>query len=166
MESYLESCDLYFVRSSEHLIMEEIDQKVSSFIAQLDQSDAANSPSPKPIKANLVVSFYEKKVKKHWFGKDDDSPWEEWVVTLDITRARSERDQISAKSQLAKSVEGALAYISIESGRKRDHIPPIVNSEPFPYSISFTILSESSGWTANPLSYLGNLTGNLLPSSQ
>ncbi len=95
----------------------------------------------------ISISFYEKKPKKSWFTKEDDGCWEEWNITIEITRATSEKEQIIAKTNLSRALFSNLIHITTEAGNKRDHIPPILNSDPFPYTITIHN-PENSSWTS------------------
>jgi autophagy-related protein 101 len=149
-EAYLESCDLYYCKSSDPLIMEQVDEKLALFISLLDQGKS---------KGNVILSFFEKRSRKGWFALEE-VPWEEWVITVIVTRAATQREQITSLKTLSKDVGQALSFISLESGRQRDHIPPIVNSQAFPFTISHQLVAttDPGGWTVSLLS-------NLLPTS-
>jgi hypothetical protein len=122
-----------------------VDSKIIEFLQQIDSSNTK--------KHQITLQFYEKKPKKSWFTKEDDTCWEEWTIEVLITRAKTEREQIVAKTQLQKDLKQCLIHISTESGNKRDHIPPIINSDPFPYQVNFSHLDD-------PHTHIGNFMDN------
>jgi hypothetical protein len=104
-----------------------IDSKITEFIQMLDQPAGSK-------KYQISLQFYEKKPKKSWFTKEDDS-WEEWTIHIAVTRAKTEREQIHARNQLKQDLHQLLMKISVEAGSKRNHIPAIINSDPFPFQV-------------------------------
>lgn len=140
IEGIIESLDVTYCKMKDApSIDDSIDLKLVEIVQIID-----SNPNAKQFQ--LVLCMYEKKAKKSWFSKEDDMCWEEWVLTFTVTRAQSERDQIKSKAKLADSLTKTLIKISSEAGRRRDHIPAIVNSEPFPHSILLQAQGSSS-WT-------------------
>ncbi|KAI8900444.1 hypothetical protein BC833DRAFT_581700 [Globomyces pollinis-pini] len=151
-ENVISSLDIVSVKLSDPMIDQHIEEKVVEILSQVDLSATKQM--------QVAVHFYEKKHKKSWFStvtsKEDDSRWEEWIITIHLSRATTEKEQIMAKANLIQSLQTLLMTISLESGVKRDHIPPILNSEPFPFDITLHNGNESS-W--------GRLLTNFIPNS-
>ncbi|EGF84054.1 hypothetical protein BATDEDRAFT_21739 [Batrachochytrium dendrobatidis JAM81] len=102
------------------------------------------------------VMFFERKTKKSWFTKaDEDICWEKWDITLTPTQALTEQLQIQAHALLVKSFEECLVKISDKANEEKDHIPPMLTSEPFPCQITLT-LQLATFW---------NTITNLIPTS-
>jgi hypothetical protein len=110
--------------------------------------DEQRRDGSKPLSVQIQMAFYEKKAKRNWIpafnGKEDDF-WEEWVITLEVTRSPSnELEQINSKKALKKALEEVLLKISIDCNRMADHIPPITAADPFVWNLVHRILQESS----------------------
>ncbi|KAI8930315.1 hypothetical protein BC831DRAFT_395327 [Entophlyctis helioformis] len=87
----------------------------------------------------ISVSFYERRPRKSWFTKaDEDVCWEEWSLLIALTQATTEQQQLQAQTQLAKDVAETLMAIAREANEKKDHIPPMLSNDPFPFQITVT----------------------------
>ncbi|KAF2669502.1 DUF1649 domain protein [Microthyrium microscopicum] len=107
---------------------------------------SAGDPSGR---AQLVVSFSEKKRKKtYFFGKaDEEVCWELWTLDVTCATPRTESEAIKVRRAMEKSLQKtALKIIGIVN-RDKDHIPPITTTEtnPFPYQILVNPRTEAIG---------------------
>ncbi|KAK9253701.1 autophagy-related protein [Lipomyces tetrasporus] len=122
-----------------------VDEKLTHLMAALDTSSHsfANQPHSESTqhqrRAQLVVSFFEKKTRKAWFSKSEEEVcWEEWTINVSSITPRNETEKI----RVAKSAESQLQMIIMKIidivNDNKDHIPPIATTEanPFPYQIS------------------------------
>ncbi|KAJ3272061.1 hypothetical protein HDV01_006013 [Terramyces sp. JEL0728] len=121
-EQYIESLDTYYVAHHDLQAQSMVKEKLDSFALLENQKQV------------IILQFFEKK-KKNWFQKEEEC-WEEWNLTFNITRAKTEKEQIEAKTKTIVDLEKSLMYISVECGKHIDHVPPIVNSDPFPFTIA------------------------------
>ena len=113
-----------------------VEDHIASCLATIDQN-------PQPSRTYLLtVQFFEK--QKSWFNKQC---WEEWKLKLIVTRAKSEKEQIMARNDLQEQVKGALQFISLQACQDMSKLPKIVDTEPFPFSVSITRLDS---WPFTP----------------
>jgi hypothetical protein len=118
-----------------------IEQRTNSLLRQLDSASTAPSPQsqPKPGRGQLVVQFLEKKRRKGWFvaKADEETVWENWIIDVTLTSARSEPEAARNRRQMEKQLQTAAMAVIQTANRERDHIPPITStdSNPFPYQI-------------------------------
>ena len=126
---------------SEDDIESTIETKTNAFIRQLEAASTAQAPQsqPKPGKGTLVVQFLEKKRRKGWFvaKADEETVWENWVIDVTLTSARSEPEAARNRRLMEKQLQTAAMGVVETANRDRDHIPPITSndSNPFPFSI-------------------------------
>ncbi|XP_074588348.1 autophagy-related protein 101 [Curcuma longa] len=161
-------CELFeltYVQCGDHELDKKIEEKIDQFIAWVDKH-----PNKK---SQICLSFYEVK-NKHpsWFGnKTERFYWEQWYINLHVLNPKSHTKRHNSKAPLSTgentSEEGSSRRTALESSlrevlfqiisfvnEKKDHIPPVQNSEiiSFPYEISTPSASDSSfGWHADVL---------------
>ena len=86
-----------------------------------------------------MVQFSEKKRKKGWFvaKADEETVWENWVVDVTLTSARSEPEAVRNRRQMENHLQSAVLKVIQTVNRERNHIPPITTNDanPFPYQI-------------------------------
>ena len=127
-----------------------IEQRTNAFIRQLDSASVQQSPqySSKAGRGLLVLQFLEKKRRKGWFvaKADEETVWENWVIEVTLTSARSETEASRNRKQMEKQLQDATMKIVKIVNRDRGHIPPITTNEsnPFPYHI--LVNPKSDGW--------------------
>lgn len=131
-EQYIESLDTYYIAHHELQAQNVVKDKLDTFVLLENQKQV------------IILQFFEKK-KKNWFQKEEEC-WEEWNLTFNITRAKTEKEQIEAKTKTIADLEKSLMYISVECGKNAEHVPPIVNSDPFPFTITESQVNENY-WT-------------------
>jgi hypothetical protein len=126
---------------SEDDIESLIEQRTNAFIRQLDSASTQQSPQyqPKAGRGQLVVQFLEKKRKKGWFvaKADEETIWENWVIDVTLTSARSEPEAVRNRRQMENQLQSAVLKVIQTVNRERNHIPPITTNDtnPFPYQI-------------------------------
>ena len=135
---------------SEDDIEELIEQRTNAFVRQLDSASTQQSPQyqPKAGKGHLVLQFLEKKRRKGWFvaKADEETVWENWIVEVSLTSARSEPEASRNRKHMEKQLQKAAMEIVKIVNRDRNHIPPITTNEsnPFPYQI--LVNPKNDGW--------------------
>ncbi|TPX35239.1 hypothetical protein SmJEL517_g02295 [Synchytrium microbalum] len=145
-EVNLEALD---IRLDDPEIEGQVDEKISTFARTLDSYTGL-------VKGQIDVMFFEKRAKKYWFTKaEEEVCWEQWTLAVNVTLARSEREQIESRKALERQLLNCLFKISGKTNEEKDHIPPITNQDtyPFPFQIVTTSASETS-WTSVLKSYL------------
>jgi len=92
-------------------------------------------------KGRITLTFSEKRVKKQWFYTgEEEIPWEDWIINVEIRQPKSEEDRIILHQALAKKLrivlQTVLTHTSSERGRAA---VPLISSakgiSPFPFSI-------------------------------
>ena len=127
-----------------------IEQRTNTFLRQLDSVSTQQSPQyqPKGGRGQLVLQFLEKKRRKGWFvaKADEETVWENWVIEVALTSARSEPEAVRNRRQMEKLLQTAAMKVVKTVNRERNHIPPITtnDSNPFPYQI--LVNPKSDGW--------------------
>lgn len=105
----------------------QVEDQVIQLLKTIDQN-------PQPTRTfQILVQFFEKTT--NWFNKQC---WEEWKLKLVVTRAKSEKEQIMARNDLQEQVKAILLEISLKSSQDMSKLPKIVDTEPFPFSITIT----------------------------
>ncbi|KAK3713953.1 hypothetical protein LTR37_008203 [Vermiconidia calcicola] len=128
-----------------------VEQRTNSFIRQLDSLSTQQSPQyqPKAGRGQLVLQFLEKKRRKGWFvaKADEETVWENWIVDVTLTSARSEPEAARNRRQMEKQLQSAAMKIVEIVNRDRNHIPPITTNESnsFPYQI--LVNPKNDGWS-------------------
>ena len=136
---------------SEDEIEDLIEQRANAFVRQLDSASTQPSPQyqPKAGRGQLVLQFLEKKRKKGWFvaKADEETVWENWILEVSLTSARSEPEASRNRKQMEKQLQNAAMKIVQIVNRERNHIPPITTNEanPFPYQI--LVNPKGDGWS-------------------
>ena len=144
--------DLTLPYVSEDDIEDLIEQRTNAFLRQLDSVSTQQSPQYqlKPSKGQLVLQFLEKKRRKGWFVQkaDEETVWENWVLDVTLTSARSEPEAVRNRKQMEQQFWDAAMRVVMVVNQERSHIPPITTNEtnPFPYRIHVNKGGES-GWS-------------------
>ncbi|KAI9094301.1 hypothetical protein DFS34DRAFT_651988 [Phlyctochytrium arcticum] len=137
----LDRLDITYAKLSDPEVETIVDEKVRQF-------DRAMEPGAGKNKGQMAVMFFERRPKKSWFTKSEEEVcWEQWVLTITIHTSRTEREQIDARRQIQKDLVTVLQTISQVSNEQKDHIPPIVNNDPFPFQIVVSSNGDAS-WTS------------------
>ncbi|EME43496.1 hypothetical protein DOTSEDRAFT_72765 [Dothistroma septosporum NZE10] len=127
--------------SVENLILKQ----TTTLLRALDTPTSSTSPT----RGQLVVQFLEKKRRKGWFvaKADEETVWENWVIDVTLTSARSELEAVRNRRNMERGLEKAAMKIVGIVNRERDHIPPITTNEsnPFPYNI--LVNPKEGGWS-------------------
>lgn len=126
---------------SEDEVENLIEKQTNAFIRQLDSASTQQSPQyqPKAGRGQLVVQFLEKKRKKGWFmaSADEETVWENWIIDVTLTTARSEPEAVRNRRQMERHLQSAVFKVVQTVNREWNHIPPITTNDanPFPYQI-------------------------------
>ncbi|KDQ08910.1 hypothetical protein BOTBODRAFT_138259 [Botryobasidium botryosum FD-172 SS1] len=144
----IEISEVTFPAVSDSDIERLVVQKVDTFFRALeDQPSGENG-----IKGGqLLVTFSERRPKKHWFTMgEEEVPWEEWVINASVHAPKHEHERRAIQSTLPGSLTRILRTIlvraSSESGRQC--VPPIVTAgvvSPFPLRITVVVGGVSVG---------------------
>ncbi|KAJ3671881.1 hypothetical protein LUZ60_007960 [Juncus effusus] len=158
-------CDLFeitYVQCGDKELEKKIDEKIDQFISWSEKHPNR--------KSQVCLSFYEVKNKhQSWFGnKVERQYWEHWIINIHILNPKSYTKSHSSKSLLSEKAleESSSRRTTLEvylrdilfqvikfANEKKDHIPPITNSEviiSFPYEITTPSSSDSPfGWNAD-----------------
>ncbi|TPX69629.1 hypothetical protein SpCBS45565_g02265 [Spizellomyces sp. 'palustris'] len=141
MEIDLDALNVTYARLEDPELERAVDEKVRMFDKALEPLSGRN-------KGQIAVMFFERRAKKSWFTKTEEEVcWEQWVITITIRESRTEREHIDARRALQKDLVTALTSISQMTNEQKDHIPPIVNNDPFPFQIVISSNSDAS-WTS------------------
>ena len=73
--------------------------------------------------------------------------WENWLIDVTLTSARSEPEAVRNRRQMESQLQKAAMKIVTIMDRDRGHIPPITTNEtnPFPYQI--LVNPRNDGWS-------------------
>ncbi|KAI0312435.1 autophagy-related protein [Amylostereum chailletii] len=111
-----------------------VDEKVDAFWKGME--NGANK------RGRITLTLSDKRQRKTWpFGLtvEDEVPWEQWVINVEICQLRSEQERQTfnqtLSAALAKSLHTMVTHTASEHGRMA--IPAITNQDisPFPLSI-------------------------------
>ena len=110
-----------------------IDSKTTQLLRHLDSTYSTQ-------RANLTLSFLEKKRRKGWFvaKADEETVWETWIIKIDVLSARTEMEAGRLRKGMERTLSKAVLKVVDTVNRERNHIPPITTNEsnPFPYAIT------------------------------
>merc|ERR1712070_935626 len=138
---------------SSHDVLESlIETKTTALVRALDTASNQQSPqyTSKAGRGSIVLQFLEKKRRKAgWFGVkgEEETVWENWVISVTLTSARSETEAARNKTSMEASLQKAAMKVVTLVNAERGHIPPITTNEtnPFPYQI--LVNPRTDGWT-------------------
>jgi len=98
-------------------------------------------------RGQIAVTFSEKRPKKSWFQVyvgEEDVPWEQWVINVELRQPKADSDRQAFNARLADTLTQALhtmlTHTSSERGRAA--VPLITNASgisPFPIDITVTV---------------------------
>ncbi|RMX85406.1 hypothetical protein D0869_03856 [Hortaea werneckii] len=144
--------DLTLPYVSEDDIESLIETKTTALVRALDTASTQQSPqyTSKAGRGSIVLQFLEKKRRKAgWFGVkgEEETVWENWVISVTLTSARSETEAARNKTSMETSLQKAAMKVVTLVNAERGHIPPITTNEtnPFPYQI--LVNPRTDGWT-------------------
>ena len=104
------------------------------FASHLDTSSSSQS------RIKILLYFYEKQKKSSWFSSNEDLMWEQWILSLTLTQAKTEKEEIQAKKKLESDLTAFLKEISFKCMERLDSIPPITSNEPFPFQVNLKFI--------------------------
>ncbi|GAB4818701.1 hypothetical protein N2152v2_005747 [Parachlorella kessleri] len=127
-----------------------VDKKVEEKITQL-YSWVEKHPGKK---AQVCLSFYEKRQKQAWFSKQEERLyWEQWFINITIAEANTafeEQQSVASsavraqrKQRLQESLEECITTIVKTVNERRDHIPPVVSGAAATFPFDITVAGES-----------------------
>jgi len=93
-------------------------------------------------RGQISVTFSERRQKKSWFYiGEEDIPWEQWIINVEVRQPKSDRDRqifnTTLAETLSKSLSTMLTYTSSERGRMA--VPVITSASgisPFPVKVA------------------------------
>ncbi|EMC97328.1 hypothetical protein BAUCODRAFT_69303 [Baudoinia panamericana UAMH 10762] len=138
---------------SEEDIESLIERRTTDLVRALDVASTQQSPqySAKPGSGRgvLIVQFLEKKRRKggFFFAKaDEETVWENWIVDVSLTSARSETEAGRNRHVMEDQLQQAAMKVVALANREKAHIPPITTNDtnPFPYQI--LVNPRTDGW--------------------
>eukprot|EP00163_Fabomonas_tropica_P033744 TRINITY_DN9039_c0_g1_i2.p1 TRINITY_DN9039_c0_g1~~TRINITY_DN9039_c0_g1_i2.p1 ORF type:complete len:199 (-),score=25.64 TRINITY_DN9039_c0_g1_i2:46-642(-) len=128
------------------------DEQVRADLQTQVQAAVANIEKHHMDKAEVTLSFYERRVKKIWFSKQEEKVcWEQWTINLTISRKPIGLPGSAEYAKTVEVLEEGLADLMVAVLRivnaKKDHIPPwppeqIVS----PYEL--TLPGQSDTWSS------------------
>ncbi|PKA55545.1 hypothetical protein AXF42_Ash006747 [Apostasia shenzhenica] len=161
-------CELFeitYVQCGDAELEKKIEEKIDQFISWIEKHPNR--------KCQVSLSFYEVKNKQPtWFSnKIERLYWEQWFINLHVLTSKTHgkshhskghvksgenavEESSSRRATLEASLREVLFQIIKFVNDKKDHIPPIPNSEiiSFPYEITIPSSSDSSfGWHTDVL---------------
>ncbi|KAH7423676.1 hypothetical protein KP509_12G067900 [Ceratopteris richardii] len=155
----LELFDITYVQCGDRELERTIEEKIDSFVAWVEKH-----PNKK---GQVCLSFYETRYKPAvWFSsKEERFYWEQWFISLTIIPSKPSQNKfrhgraltldsgetlIEERNRHDKVLEASLREVLFQIlhlvNDKKDHIPPVSNSNivSFPYEISISSLPDSS----------------------
>jgi len=127
-----------------------VNEKVDAFMRALDGIPGGNGVIKK---GQIVVVLSEKRQKRQWFSTAEEQvPWEQWVLTLQILPSysiyptRPMQENLPPSSSLNDVLLRILTHVSSITGR--DAVPPIVIGgviSPFPLKIEIRVGDQMIG---------------------
>ncbi|KAI8827290.1 uncharacterized protein EV422DRAFT_563375 [Fimicolochytrium jonesii] len=115
-----------------------VEEKVRDFERLVEPSTGRN-------RGQIAMLFFARRPKKSWFTTSEEEVcWEQWVITIIVRDALSERDQLASRRTMQNDLIAALTTISHITNEQKDHIPPIVNNDPFPFQIVVSPHTDAS----------------------
>ncbi|KAJ1332739.1 hypothetical protein BSLG_008368 [Batrachochytrium salamandrivorans] len=132
---HIDALDTTYTRLDDPEAYDLIEDRLNGLFVQVDSQVQTSTD-----KIKVSVFFYERRPKKFWFAKaEEEVCWEEWDVAVTFTQALTEQVQLQVHAQLVKSLNSCLMKISHAANEKKDHIPPMLTSDPFPYQIVLSL---------------------------
>ncbi len=124
-----------------------IEQRTNTLLRQMEATSSTQTQM-RPGRGQVVVQFLEKKRRKGWFvaKADEETVWENWVIDVSLTTARSEPEAARNRKQMEQQLQTAALTVIETADLEKDHIPPITTTDtsgPFPYAILVNPKSES-----------------------
>lgn len=156
--------DITYVQCGDAELEKKVEEKIDQFMGWVEKHPNR--------KSQISLSFYEVKNKQQtWFSnKVERLYWEQWHINLHVMtpKARGKthskapivprdsalEESSSRRAALELTLREVLFQIIRFVNEKKDHIPPISNSEviSFPYEITIPSSSDSSfGWHTDVL---------------
>lgn len=143
--------EITYVQCGDPVVEKRIEEKIDHFLAWVEKHPNR--------KSQVCLSFYETRNKQMaWFSssKVERLYWEQWCIQLNIVQSTQGHNKpyseavVEERSKRHSALEGALRDILLQVlqlvNEKKDHIPPVLNTDvvAFPYEISIPSSSDSS----------------------
>eukprot|EP00299_Pterocystis_sp_00344_P018600 c9282_g1_i1.p1 GENE.c9282_g1_i1~~c9282_g1_i1.p1 ORF type:complete len:180 (-),score=21.77 c9282_g1_i1:74-613(-) len=130
--------DLNFVRCSDKLIINTIEEKADAFSKALERSQ----------KGQVVLGFFQKQAKSSWsiYPKEERVYWEQWSFPFTVVPSPVDLNERHRRKLLVeKMLMDRMMFIIRRVNEFQDHVPPVAG-DCFPFDISFPQPSESWIW--------------------
>ncbi|KAI9206466.1 autophagy-related protein [Polychytrium aggregatum] len=139
----IELLNIVYPRLDDPEIERLVEEKVAAFLRAFDPAAGGSNTG------QVIIMFSERREKKStWFVKvSDDSCWEQWIVTLTLTQAKTEKEQIESKKMVETQLLNCLSSISQKTNDHKDHIPPVTNNDTYPFPFQIIVSNSEMKWT-------------------
>eukprot|EP00742_Colponemidia_sp_Colp-10_P002157 GILJ01002304.1.p1 GENE.GILJ01002304.1~~GILJ01002304.1.p1 ORF type:complete len:174 (-),score=17.23 GILJ01002304.1:115-636(-) len=139
--------DVTYLRCGDHNVDKTLEEQIETFCNRLDSHGHQHG--------QLILSFYESRLKKGFFGlskQEEKVVWEQWLIPIRILFTKSSLQDPAERSRRQDELEHALndriLWIVRKVNEKRDHIPPVTISADsitcFPFEIIIPSATDSS----------------------
>ncbi|KAJ3156378.1 hypothetical protein HDU89_004160 [Geranomyces variabilis] len=134
----IDALNVTYARLEDVEVERAVDDKVRAFERLVDPMSGRN-------RGQIAIMFFARRPKKSWFSTSEEEVcWEQWALTISIRDALSERSQLGSRRTLQTDLVAALKTISEVTNEQKEHVPPIVNSDPFPFQIMVSAHTDAS----------------------
>ncbi|KAI9888950.1 MAG: hypothetical protein M1814_006128 [Vezdaea aestivalis] len=123
-----------------------VDNKSDLLVRHIDTTANTRAPS---VRAQIAISFFEKRRKKAWFTKTEEEVcWEQWTINVTLATPKNESDRIKVRRAMETQLQKTALKILTVVNRDQAHIPPITTSDqnPFPYRIDINPKGDGEAW--------------------
>jgi autophagy-related protein 101 len=154
LKTHEQYCDLFDICYAK-IDSIDIDRVVEDAVERLSQS--LRIVGNGTAKGRIVVSFYEKKKRKAFFGittTEDQVNWEQWIISIVVNRQKLSNgaDFAADRNRQARQTESLMTQRILQIltmvNEKKEHLPPVnLNSDKamvFEFKIAIPKLEEKA----------------------
>ncbi|KAI8904197.1 hypothetical protein DFJ77DRAFT_481003 [Powellomyces hirtus] len=134
----IDALNVTYARLEDVEVERAVEDKVRSFERLVEPMSGRN-------RGQIAIMFFARRPKKSWFTTSEEEVcWEQWALTISIRDSLSERSQLGSRRTLQTDLVAALTAISTVTNEQKDHIPPLVSNDPFPFQIMVSSHTDAS----------------------
>lgn len=113
-------------------------------------------------KAQCLVTFYEKRKEKAWFGTSDKRvAWEDWQLSFTLLGGAGGTGELAdeRRALLEADVRARLVAVLKKVNDNKNHIPPLTTKEalPFPWELVLVSAPAAPEAAASPSGLFGGM---------
>merc|ERR1712216_335877 len=104
----------------------------------------------------MSISFYDTRQGKNMLGfyKLEKFVWEEWIIDINLVASTSDQERINYQHSVERELVNNCGLIMRIVNEKHEHIPAVMDNNPFPFEFDIKIPDPDSDYQWKSLNFM------------